>query len=208
MQFLYYFLLLENNSLDHDQNHMGNAQNSADQGGGDQQGGNSGGGLINSNSHTHSHSTKCTSDDESSSITSGSGQLGATSHNNSIHHSNSPLRVKPVRPGNKLTAFDSITPTTHHTPVEFYTVAEMDQLRQAIDEQGQECGRLNNEITLLKTQFQTDCSLISQSLQDEKYRVEVSGVLVPSVLVHISIYHYLTPSRLSSFPVFSALRSN
>lgn len=162
----------KNNSLDHDQNHMGNAQNSADQGGGDQQGGNSGGGLINSNSHTHSHSTKCTSDDESSSITSGSGQLGATSHNNSIHHSNSPLRVKPVRPGNKLTAFDSITPTTHHTPVEFYTVAEMDQLRQAIDERGQECGRLNNEITLLKTQFQTDCSLISQSLQDEKYRVE------------------------------------
>lgn len=167
-------LFSENNSLEHEQSSAltGGALNSAEPGE-LHQGGNSGV-LINSNSHTHSHSTKCTSDDESSSITSGSGHLGGgtTSHNNSIHHSNSPLRMKPLR-ANKLTAFDSITPTTHHTPLEFYTVAEMEQLRMTIDERAQECGRLNNEVTLLKTQFQTDCTILSQSLQDEKYRVEV-----------------------------------
>ena len=130
-------------------------------------------GALNSNSHSHSHSTKCTSDDESSSITSGSGHLGGTqSHNNSIHHSSSPLRVKPLR--SKLTPFaDSITPTTHHPPVEFYTAAELEQLRIKIDERNQECVRLSTEINHLKTQLQTDSSILNQGLQDEKYRVEV-----------------------------------
>lgn len=79
--------------------------------------------------------------------------------------------MKPLR--NKLAAFDSITPTTHHPPLEFYTAAEMEQIRLKLEERNEDCGRLNTDVNLLKTQFTTEVSLLSQSLQDEKYRTEV-----------------------------------
>ncbi|KAH7636655.1 Transmembrane and coiled-coil domains protein [Dermatophagoides farinae] len=116
-------------------------------------GGNSG--MLNSNSHSHSHSTKCTSDDDddSSSITSESGQLGGmNSHTNSAHYSSSPLRMKPFK--------------------RYYTVADIDQLRNRIDERTQDCLRFGEEIDTLKNQFQSECLLFNQTLQDEKYRVE------------------------------------
>ncbi|OTF77699.1 transmembrane and coiled-coil domain family 1-like protein, partial [Euroglyphus maynei] len=113
-------------------------------------------GMLNSNSHSHSHSTKCTSDDDdddSSSITSESGQLGVmNSHTNSAHYSSSPLRMKPCK--------------------RYYTVADIDQLRNRIDERTQDCLRFGEEIDTLKNQFQSECLLFNQTLQDEKYRVE------------------------------------
>ncbi|KAJ6222266.1 hypothetical protein RDWZM_000811 [Blomia tropicalis] len=129
-------------------------------------------GLLNSHSHTHSHSTKCTSDEESSSITSGSGHLGTRSHNNSLHQSNSPLRIKPLK-NKMITPFsESITPTTCQPALELYSSGEIEQLNMRIDERNQECDRLNAELTMLKSQFQSDCTILNQSLLDERYRVE------------------------------------
>lgn len=65
-----------------------------------------------------------------------------------------------------------------HHPIGYYTVADIDQLRNRIDERTQDCLRFGEEIDTLKNQFQSECLLFNQTLQDEKYRVEVSYIIV------------------------------
>lgn len=133
-------------------------------------------GQPNSNSHSHSHSTKCTSEEDSSSITSESGQLGTNSQNNSAQLNSSPLRMKTIK--SKISALNErITANANasNVPLEFYTAAEFEQIRSKLDERTQDCLRFSEEIDVLKGQFQSDCTILNQALQDEKYRFEVSG---------------------------------
>ena len=136
---------------------------------------NSGGGLNSANSH----STKCTSDDESStSITSGSGQVasgGNHSFNNSAHLSSSPLKMKPL----SMRAAAAASNAKHSSDLSFEMVAtsEFEQLHRKLDERSEDCVRLSSDLNCLKGQYQNDVHLLNQALQDEKYRVDVSFFL-------------------------------
>lgn len=136
--------------------------------------------LLNSNSQSHSHSTKCTSEEDSSSITSGSGQLGTNSQNNSAHHSSSPLRVKQIKskPASQPRA-PSANPIGNfppESPGQSYSGIELEQIRLKLEEQSQDCLRFSEEIDSLKSQLQTECCSLSQALHDDKYRIEVRRI--------------------------------
>lgn len=81
--------------------------------------------------------------------------------------------MKPFKSKPTPFLYDSDNIKTCNSIIDLYTAADLEQLRNKIDERNQECMRLSNEINHLKTQFQSDCSMFNQSLQDEKYRVEV-----------------------------------
>ena len=129
------------------------------------------GGALNS---ANSHSTKCTSDDESStSITSGSGQVasgGNQSYHNSGHLSSSPLKMKPLlRP--------SINSKQSDSNFEMIATAEIEQFKRKLEICQEECVRITTDLNCLKGQYQNDVSLLNQALQDEKERVDVSVLL-------------------------------
>lgn len=87
---------------------------------------------------------------------------------------------------------ESITPTTCQPALELYSSGEIEQLNMRIDERNQECDRLNAELTMLKSQFQSDCTILNQSLLDERYRVEVRilFILFCSLLTIFLFNHY------------------
>lgn len=51
--------------------------------------------------------------------------------------------------------------------------ADLDPLITQLKEQRDECTKLQEELHSLKSQHQSDCSLLHQSLQEERYRFEV-----------------------------------
>lgn len=53
-------------------------------------------------------------------------------------------------------------------------MADIEQLRLRIEERRQDCMRFSEDIDILKNQFQSECTILSQALQDEKYRNEVN----------------------------------
>lgn len=140
---------------------------------GDLRPGGSSSGVLNS---MNSHSTKCTSEDDSStSINSGSGPLGT---NHTTHNSNSPLRIKSIRSAAALAALNnndsSVTPTTSHPAHEFYNISQYDQLCHKLDERTKDVARIQDELEQIKTQCHNDLNVINLNMQDEKYRVEVN----------------------------------
>ena len=125
--------------------------------------------MTQTHSQSHSHSTKYTSDDESSSMTSGSGHLGAHLIA-SVGGSSSPLRKALGNTSGHIPAPDpAVTPTA---------IADLEQIVIELKERREECHRLSEELEALKTQLQNECSVFHQSLQEERYRFEVSHSLL------------------------------
>ena len=127
-------------------------------------------------SHSHSHSTKYTSDDESSSITSGSGKhpggTQAAALTTSVGNSSS-SPVKHIA-GNQTVptslAHASIS-DTHSAPNAMQI--DLEPVIVELRDRREEVSRLSDEIEAVKSQLQTECTVFHQSLQDERYRFEV-----------------------------------
>ncbi|XP_067121224.1 transmembrane and coiled-coil domains protein 2 isoform X1 [Centruroides vittatus] len=111
-------------------------------------------------SATFTHSTKYTSDDDSSSITSGSGPVAAAGNFISPQHQPSALQAIATGPES------SITPTA--VPV----VVDVEPILQELREQREESHRLREDIESLKNHLQQQGSCFNQALQEERYRYE------------------------------------
>lgn len=122
--------------------------------------------------HSHtSHSTKYTSDDEeSSSITSGSGKLGMGTPAGGAAASGGTSSLSPAR---------RLTPATISHGINegaisgLATVIDLEPVIAELQNRRDEVRRLSAEIESLKSQLQTDCTVFHQSLQEERYRFEV-----------------------------------
>ncbi|XP_053213398.1 transmembrane and coiled-coil domains protein 1-like [Panonychus citri] len=123
---------------------------------------NQGGSVFYTHSHTHSHSTKHTSD-ESSSITSGSDNIGAipglvTSGGSS------------ASPAKQLyQTFDSQLVSQSGSS---HNINDLEAILSQLREREGDCQRIAEEIEAVKTSFQAEYSLINQSLQEERYKSE------------------------------------
>ncbi|XP_067121226.1 transmembrane and coiled-coil domains protein 2 isoform X2 [Centruroides vittatus] len=104
--------------------------------------------------------TKYTSDDDSSSITSGSGPVAAAGNFISPQHQPSALQAIATGPES------SITPTA--VPV----VVDVEPILQELREQREESHRLREDIESLKNHLQQQGSCFNQALQEERYRYE------------------------------------
>jgi len=117
-------------------------------------------------SQSHSHSTKYTSDDESSSMTSGSGHLGPNIITSIGGSSGSPLRKNAILQASHIAAVETAaTPTA---------MIDIEHIVNQLKERRDECHRLSEEVDSLKNQLQNECLVFHQSLQDERYRFEVN----------------------------------
>ncbi|CAG2107139.1 unnamed protein product [Medioppia subpectinata] len=119
-------------------------------------------------SHSHSHSTKYTSDDESSSMTSGSGHLGA----HAVAGTGTGGSFSPLRKNTVLQASTHLPPPPD-TAVTPTALIDMEQIVIELKERREECRRMSEDVDSLKSQLQNECSVFHQSLQEERYRFEV-----------------------------------
>lgn len=117
-------------------------------------------------SHSHSHSTKYTSDDESSSMTSGSGHLGPNIIASIGGSSGSPLRKSAILQASHIGGTETAALPT--------AMIDIEHIVQQLKERREECHRLTEEVDAIKGQLQNECSVFHQSLQEERYRFEVS----------------------------------
>ncbi|RWS02841.1 Transmembrane and coiled-coil domains protein 2-like protein [Dinothrombium tinctorium] len=121
--------------------------------------------LPKDSSYTHSHSTKCTSDEESSSITSGSGHIGdAQKIGASVGSSASPAKQHFRFYGSHLLVGDPGSSSAG--------IIDVEPLLAELRDRKDDCQRLTEEVEAFKTQFQAECALFHQNLQDERYRFE------------------------------------
>ncbi len=128
-------------------------------------------------SHSRSHSTKYTSDDESSSMTSGSGHLGPNKIASIGGSSSSPLRKHAI-----LQAIHLPVTETASTPA----LLDYEHIVTDLKETHEECHRLSVEVESLKNQLQNECSAFHQNLQEERYRFEVNLLCI--LLISESFY--------------------
>lgn len=193
LSFLSIFLFLESNTEETSPSNIANTKNET----GDNQNHNKYP-MTQTHSQSHSHSTKSkyTSDDESSSMTSGSGHLGARLMP-SIGGSSSPRKINAIQTSSQLAAPDTaVTPTAH---LDFENIViEMKERRE-------ECHRLSEEVESMKNQLQNECSVFHQSLQEERYRFEVIIGFLSFVFIFKNNYsnELLCQSYLSLFPVIN-----
>ena len=126
-------------------------------------------------SQSHSHSTKYTSDDESSSITSGSGkhpggtQVAAAVNTSVGNSSSSP--VKHVA-GNQTVPTSLAHASTSDSAPNAMQI-DLEPVIVELRDRREEVSRLSDEVEAVKSQLQTECTVFHQSLQDERYRFEV-----------------------------------
>ncbi|KAG1669721.1 Transmembrane and coiled-coil domains protein 1 [Nymphon striatum] len=121
-------------------------------------------------SETFTHSTKYTSDDECSSITSGSvgPAVVITTDSNSPGHQPALMHEIPVSPSFPLSNLPRAGTPVHSQPTNEMLI----NLWSEIHDRREENQRLTEELESTKVQIQHDYSLFNQALQEERYRFE------------------------------------
>lgn len=142
--------------------------------------------IFYTHSHTHSHSTKHTSEESSSSITSESGQIGSFVPGPS-----------PAKPG--FSSFNSHLLINQSGPGQ--PIQDLDSLIAYLRERREDYQRLVEELESMRTQFQTEISLINQSLQEDRYKSEVSKC--KCIFMYIRLSSIVITKLISNFAIFS-----
>lgn len=117
---------------------------------------------IHHGSATSTHSTKYTSDDENSSITSESGQLNMVSCAQTSSPQHHPVLQSVPSGTESATIQSSSGPTTY----------DLEPILHELRSQREEYQHLVEEIEAVKNQIQQESSFFNQALQEERYRYE------------------------------------
>ena len=72
-----------------------------------------------------------------------------------------------------------ISGLTPEPPAPLPALVDLDPILNQLKEQREESNRLQEEIKSLKNQQQSDCNLLHQTLQEERYRYEVRIMVLP-----------------------------